>query len=214
MRALSNSDSFSESAFALSAPELRYIPQFLSNEESAAYFLQLSDPSVIAWRQDEIRIGGKRIPIPRLNAWYGDQDAAYNYSGIQLDPLPWIAPLRSLKQRVELAAGRSFNSVLLNFYRNENDSVSWHADDEPELGDDPVIASLSLGESRTFELRPKRRFAQRESRKILLENGSLLIMGPGVQRDWEHRLPKQRHPAAVRINLTFRWILVAGRRSR
>jgi alkylated DNA repair dioxygenase AlkB len=192
---------------ALNEPALDYIPHFLSDEQSAAYFLQLSDPGLIAWRQDEIRIAGKCIPIPRLNAWYGDAGADYSYSNIRLKTLPWVEPLSGLKARVESAAKTRFNSVLLNLYRDENDSVSWHADDEPELGPDPVIASLSLGAARVFELRPKRKRTPHQSRKILLEHGSLLVMGSGVQCDWEHRLPKARYPMEVRINLTFRYIV-------
>jgi alkylated DNA repair dioxygenase AlkB len=184
-------------------PDIRYLPQFFDSVKASRLFEQLSAPGLIPWRQDVIRIGARRIPIPRLNAWYGD--ASYAYSGIQLEPLLWIEPLLEIRQRVEVAADTCFNSVLLNLYRDENDSVSWHADDERELGPDPVIGSVSLGESRLFELRPKKARTG-ERRRLMLEGGSLLIMGKGVQRHYEHRLPKCKTPAGGRINLTFRYV--------
>src|SRR5687768_1984227 len=130
------------------APALCYLPGFFDSAEAQRLFALLSNESRIAWRQDMIRIAGRSIHIPRLNAWYGDPEADYSYSGIRLQALPWVEPLWEIRLRVERAAGAPFNSVLLNYYRDERDSVSWHADDEPELGPDPIIASVSLGQAR------------------------------------------------------------------
>lgn len=156
------------------------------------------------WQQDRIRIAGKWIPVPRLQAWYGDSRSLYAYSGITLNPLPWTPLLASLKDRVEARSGCLFNSVLVNYYRDGRDSVSWHADDEAELGADPVIASLSLGADRTFRFRPKRRQAQSVS--CQLANGSLLLMGSGTQINWQHEIPKEKALTLPRLNLTFRFI--------
>ena len=154
-----------------------------------------------AWRQDSITVWGKRHLQPRLSAWHGE--AAYRYSGILLEPLPFTALQLQLKQAVELATGRRFNSVLLNYYRDQHDSMGMHADDEPELGPQPAIASLSIGASRTFILQHKR---LPERRKLALGDGSLLLMAGATQRHWKHGINKQRQPCGPRINLTFRHV--------
>lgn len=187
-------------------PALDYRADFLPQPEADRYLQALSSTDVIAWRQDRIRIAGRYRLIPRLSAWYGDADVDYGYSGIRLEPLPWNVPLTELKSRVETAAGARFNSVLLNLYRSEADSMGWHADDEPELGPDPIIASVSLGMARRFDLRPKAARGRGHLHSRVLEHGSLLIMRAGVQRDWLHRLPRQRLPCGPRVNLTFRWV--------
>jgi alkylated DNA repair dioxygenase AlkB len=184
-------------------PNVSYLPGFFPPGESRLLFDLLSDEACIAWRQDVIRIAGRRIPIPRLNAWYGDTGADYSYSGIRLEALPWVEPLQEIRKRVEWAAGVSFNSVLLNYYRDENDSVSWHADDEPELGTDPIIASVSLGQARSFELRRKRKQERQNKLQLLLEDGSLLVMGarvgtPIAERACVHGAAHQPHLPADR----------------
>jgi alkylated DNA repair dioxygenase AlkB len=142
------------------------------------------------------------VPQPRLTAWYGDDGKAYVYSGIINHPLPWTALLLALKAKAEGFAENAFNSVLLNYYRDGSDSVGWHADDEPELGERPVIASLSFGATRTFELR---RRTTGKVTKVPLTSGSILVMRGTTQHHWIHRVPKEPG-CASRINLTFRFI--------
>ena len=157
----------------------------------------------VPWEVEEITIFQKVIPCPRLTAWYGDEGAGYMYSGIPHEPLPWTAELEALRDEVSAATGARFNSVLLNRYRGGEDSVSWHRDDEPELGRDPVIASLSLGATRRFKLR---HLATKETHSLDLNDGSLLLMSGPSQREWEHCLTKTKRAVGERINLTFRWV--------
>ena len=157
------------------------------------------------WRSKTIKMWGKSTPQPRLIAWYGDPGAKYSYSGIELTPEPWTESILDIKRRVEMLARHHFNSVLLNYYRDHRDSMGFHSDDEPELGDRPTIASLSLGEERKFQLKHK----YRKDLKLVtipLLDGSLLIMRGDTQRKWKHGIPKERTPCAPRINLTFRYI--------
>ena len=154
------------------------------------------------WRQESIRIMGRSVPQPRLTCWYGDPGMTYTYSGLTLEPRPWTPALAQLRRRVERAVNATFPAVLGNLYRDENDSVGWHADNEPELGPQPVIASVSLGATRRFELRRRDDHAVRHV--LDLEHGSLLALDGPVQHHWQHHVPKGRKPAAVRINLTFR----------
>ena len=182
--------------------EVFYQPEFLTAGEADQYhdtLLRETD-----WQQDSLVFGGKTVPIPRLQAWHGEENSHYGYSGLALTPLPWTPLLSELKSRVEKAADSCFNSVLLNYYRDGNDSVSWHSDDEKELGSEPVIASLSLGTTRRFELRHR----HKKGRKFTCElaHGSLLIMGPGIQQHWHHQVPKQPGLSSGRINLTFRYV--------
>ena len=153
------------------------------------------------WRQDSIVLFGKRHLQPRLTAWYGD--ASYTYSGLRLDPLPWTPLLAELRTAVEQACGRRFNSVLLNYYRNERDSMGMHSDDEPELGPEPAIASLSFGATRDFLLRHKR---NKRTLKLELHDGSLLLMSGALQSHWVHGINKATRALGERINLTFRYI--------
>lgn len=155
------------------------------------------------WRQEEITVYGKAYLQPRLSAWYGD--LAYNYSGIRLEPLPWTSPLLGIKRQVETLVKHNFNSVLLNFYRDQNDSMGMHSDDERELGPEPAIASLSLGEERTFLLKHKSR-KDLKTVKLALSAGSLLLMQGQTQQYWRHGINKERQVCAPRINLTFRTI--------
>jgi len=136
--------------------------------------------------------------------WYGDADAVYTYSGVAHEPMPWSAELSAVKTRVEIAGGCTFNSVLANLYRDGRDSMGYHADNEKELGTDPVIASLSLGDTRLFRLHHKK---HRENLDFALGHGDLLIMAGALQHHWVHALPKTRQAKNPRINLTFRKIM-------
>jgi alkylated DNA repair dioxygenase AlkB len=156
-----------------------------------------------AWQSETIVMWGKPYVSPRLVCWYGDEGTAYFYSGIQHHPLPWTPLLSQLRRRVEEESGTRFNSVLLNYYRGERDSVAMHSDDEKELGPEPVIASLSLGQTRTFVMRHKSDRSQK-TRRLPLESGSLLLMKGATQRCWQHGVPKQTKPCGPRVNLTFR----------
>ncbi len=160
----------------------------------------------IPWRQDSLWIAGREIPVPRLQCWMGDAGSLYGYSGMRLEPEPWHRQVQAIRSRVQELSGIQFNSVLLNLYRNGEDSVSWHADDEPELGRDPVIASVSLGAVRRFQLK-HRHDRLREKLQIDLPHGSILIMGKGMQNKWLHQVPKQKTINEPRINLTFRQII-------
>jgi alkylated DNA repair dioxygenase AlkB len=155
------------------------------------------------WKQETLQMYGREIPFPRLTAWYGDPGATYTYSGIKNEPLPWNPILKILRDRLESELRAKFNSVLLNFYRSGRDSLSWHADDEPELGSEPVIASVSLGAARRFLLRHR---GTAETIEVPLEHGSLLVMSGPTQMHWKHQVPKDGKVDSGRINLTFRLI--------
>ena len=185
------------------APDLRYTPDFLPAPEAAALLHELLE--TVPWEQRSIRLFGQAVPQPRLTAWYGEPEARYAYSGLHWEPRPWLPALARLRQRLEAATGHAFNSALLNRYRNGRDSMGWHADDEPELGPAPVIASLSLGAGRRFRLRPRPGTAGTPL-GFDLAPGSLLLMGGSLQRHWQHALPKTARPVGERLNLTFRWV--------
>ena len=155
------------------------------------------------WRQEQIRVYGKAYLQPRFSAWYGDK--SYRYSGIQLTPMPWTTQLLEIKSRAESLSHHRFNSVLLNYYRDHNDSMGMHSDDERELGPQPVIASLTLGETRDFLLRHKT--DKRLTIKLPLPAGSLLLMREDTQRNWRHGINRQKSSCGPRINLTFRNII-------
>ena len=146
---------------------------------------------------------GKKINFPRLTAWYGDQDKSYSFSGVTLSPHPWHELLLTIKSRIEETAATRFNSVLLNLYRDGNDSISWHTDAEPELGLNPVIGSVNFGATRKFQLR---HHFTNERIDIELIHGSLLIMQGELQHYWQHQVPKTNKKISPRINLTFRLI--------
>lgn len=157
----------------------------------------------IEWQEATIKLFGKCQKIPRLQAWYGDKEASYTYSGLQMEPLPWTPNLKVLKSKCESYCNTQFNSVLANLYRNGNDSMGFHADDEPELGEQPIIASVSLGEQRNFDLINK---STKQKQRIVLEHGSLLIMQGETQKHWQHGINKSKRPHDPRINLTFRFV--------
>ena len=158
------------------------------------------------WRQEDVTLWGKRYRQPRLVAWYGDPGCAYRYSGVVLAPLAWTERLSDVRARVEAAVETRFNSVLLNYYRNEQDSMGMHSDDETELGPCPVIASVSLGAERRLLFKSK---ADREAAvvRVPLASGSLLLMRGDTQALYKHGIGKQARALGARVNLTFRVIV-------
>lgn len=165
----------------------------------------------INWQQEFVAFG-RCFSVPRLQAWYADEGVHYRYSDNKLNSNVWIEPLLSVKQDIETSTGYRFNSVLLTYYRNGDDHVNWHADDEPELGESPVIASLSLGGSRKFNYREKQLKStspvELEFGSMDLHNGELLVMQSEFQQYWEHRIPQQPDIVKPRLNLTFRKVIM------
>ena len=195
-------DRLSYQPIELTDAELLYRPGFFDQLTSDTLMTTLLD--TIHWKQDKIVMYGKEVPLPRLSAWYGDNDKTYTYSGITLKPLPWTKELLFIKQKIECVANVNFNSVLLNRYRNGQDYVGWHADNEKELGANPVIGSVNFGATRRFQIRrndnPKEKF------ELELKHGTLLVMQGRMQHFWKHQIPKTALKIAERINLTFRVI--------
>ena len=159
----------------------------------------------IHWHQDVIKMYGKEHKLPRVSAWYGDDDRPYTYSGITLFPKPWTGELERIRTALEPVCKRSFNSVLLNWYRSGDDHISWHTDAEPELGENPLIASVNFGESRRFLIRRKDDHSVKL--EIPLHHGSVLVMAGALQHHWQHSVPKQKKVKGSRVNLTFRNII-------
>ena len=189
--------------FSVTDAELILYSSCFSEAESDVIFQNLL--TEINWRQDRIKFYGKDINIPRLTAWYGDSGKSYTYSNITMNPIPWTPILLTIKKRVEEIAKISFNSVLINLYRDGKDSMGWHSDDEPELGKDPIIASVSFGGVRKFRLR--HRFNKTLAKvELNLTHGSLLMMQGKTQEFWQHQIPKTAKLVMPRINLTFRVI--------
>ncbi len=176
---------------------------FFNKLESDRFFLELLND--INWQQDKIRIFGEEVNLPRLTAWYGDSGKSYTYSGITMNPDLWSLNLLAIKERIEETVQVNFNSVLANLYRNGQDYVSWHSDDEKELGKNPTIASVSFGATRRFLLRHKLNKSL-ETVDLSLGHGSLLIMKGSIQHYWKHQVPKTAKVKTERINLTFRVI--------
>ncbi len=188
----------------LPGADVVYMPRWLADQEATAFYHALA--SSLSWSQDTIKLFGKPVKIPRLQAWYGDLTTQYTYSGLTMVPKEWTTELQNLRSRCEKAAECRFNSVLANWYRHGQDSMGMHADDEPELGVQPVIASVTLGEGRPFILRHKQ---TKETARINLEHGSLLIMRGDTQRNYLHGINKTTRSIGGRINLTFRYIYPA-----
>ena len=157
----------------------------------------------IDWRSDVIRIAGKTIPLPRLQQWFGDPETSYTYSNIRLQAAQFPGWIDQLREQVETQSGERFNRALANYYRDGSDSVDWHADDEAELGFEPLVASLSLGAERVFQLCHK---LTQERLEIALPHGSLLVMGAGIQTYWQHRIAKTKKVEQPRVNFTFRYM--------
>ncbi len=187
---------------ALDGGELLWVPQFLAPNAADAALAAID--AGIAWERHHVRIFGRELPAPRMSCWIGDPGAVYTYSRVRFDPRPWPRVLGPLRARVGAVAGESFNCVLANRYADGGDSMGWHADDEPELGSQPVIASLSLGATRRFVLRRRGGAARHE---LALHHGSLLVMRGDTQANWQHALPRTAKPVGLRINLTFRRIV-------
>ena len=176
---------------------------FFDAQESASIMQALI--TGIDWQQYQIKIFGKTLDQPRLTAYYGEDHPYYAYSNIKLQPIPFTPILLSIKNKIETLTGHPFNGVLLNYYRNGDDSMGWHADDEKELGMNPVIASLSFGASRNFQMH--HRFQKSTAKQsIILNDASLLVMQGETQHFWKHQIPKQKNKGP-RINLTFRKII-------
>ena len=188
--------------FTLPMPEAEviYYPSFFSSEEALAYFKTLLDETY--WQQDDIKLFGKTYPQPRLTALYGNNEQSYSYSGIKMIPKPLSETLKEIKLKIEKVSEIKFTTVLLNLYRDGEDSNGWHSDDEKELGINPTIASVSFGVNRIFHFKNKQDKNLRY--KLELGNGSLLIMKGATQHNWQHQLPKSKKVKEPRINLTFR----------
>ena len=192
-----------KTVFNLPNAELIYAPNFFDKENANLYLKTLK--SEIEWQQDDITLFGKTYKQPRLTALYAENKNPYSYSNITMHPKPFTKMLLDIKLAVEQFSQHNFSTVLLNLYRDGNDSNGWHADNEKELGKNPVIASVSLGEARPFHF--KHRYHKEERHKIILEHGSLLIMKGEMQHFWLHQIAKTKKDIGERINLTFRQII-------
>ena len=190
--------------FDLPDAELHYRPQFFPKPTADRLLQELMEK--IEWTQNKIRFYGKESLVPRLEAWYGDPGKSYAYSGIQMNPKPWTKELVEIKEAIEKEASVPFNSVLINYYRDGKDRVAWHSDDEKELGQNPIIGSVSLGAERKFKLRHKKYKENGLKAEIMLQHGSFLLMKGPTQHHWMHEIPRTAKPIGSRINLTFRII--------
>ena len=179
------------------------IDAFLDQKESHRFFSEIKEQ--VKWQTREIFLFGRRVLQPRLVAWQGDSGCSYRYSGTTWNPDPWSPAVHRVRELVCDATGVEFNGVLLNLYRDGRDSMGWHSDDEPELGVNPVIASVSLGASRRFLFR--NRLDQKQKLELDLKDGSLLVMAGATQELWQHSIPKSAKVGGERINLTFRRIV-------
>lgn len=184
--------------------DITYIESFIDENEATKLFLNLKES--IDWKEDEIYMFGRKVKIPRLSSWYGDTNASYSYSGLNLVPNNWTKELLEMKSVIEKFSDSEYNSVLLNYYRSGEDSMGWHSDNERELGKNPVVASLTLGGERRFLIRERK--DKSKKREILLKNGSLLIMKSGFQDKYQHSVPKTKRKVGERINLTYREIVL------
>ena len=182
--------------------EIIYYPQFFDKEQADQIYAELLQE--IAWQQDNITVFGKTHPQPRLTALYGNEGKPYSYSNITMQPHPWNTLLQKIKYHIGTTTECQFTTVLLNQYRDGKDSNGWHADNEKELGTNPIIASLSFGAERVFQL--KHNTIADAKKSIVLEHGSLLLMKGSTQHFWKHQIPKTAKPIGNRINLTFRSI--------
>jgi alkylated DNA repair dioxygenase AlkB len=191
-----------DQALEFADADIRLNRQFLSAAVATELMNELQ--TKVAWQQDALTLFGKTHMLPRLHQWYGDKGTAYKWSGIEMRPRPWLPALGRLRNAVQSHTNVLFNCVLVNLYRDGKDCMGWHADDEAVLGKQPVIASISLGAERDLLLR--RRGSHSKSQCISLNHGSLLIMAGDTQSNWQHALPRRKHMADARINLTFRYI--------
>ena len=187
------------------ADTVAYYPNFITPEQATNYLEQLK--SEIPWRQEQMTFGDKQVPLPRLTSWHGDEGARYYYSGIHNDPQPWTPTLSALRLECDNLFGPGhFNSVLANYYRDGRDSISYHADNERDLVDNSVIATISLGTPRRFQLKSKN--GTGEVKEVKVEHGSLLLMYGLCQKQWLHGIPKEKEIELPRISLTFRTVRI------
>ena len=191
-------------SYELPDASIQYFPNFFPVSEADDLLDRLIRD--IKWKQNTIKMYGKENPVPRLEAWYGDQGKTYTYSGITMEPSPWNDELEGIKKCIEPISRVLFNSVLINYYRDGKDRVAWHSDDERELGINPVIGSVSLGAERNFKLRHKKFKENNLKQNIALTHGSFLLMSGSTQHHWMHEIPRTAKPIGPRINLTFRVI--------
>ena len=197
------SDNNRPSQIARPGLRLRHWPRWLENPELWLQRLETEVP----WRQQQITLWGRTHPLPRLTCWMGDPGCSYTYSGVQNTIQPWTPAVQTLRDQVQEQVGWRFNSLLLNLYRDGQDKLDWHADDEPELDPGAPIASLSLGACRSFRLRPARPVRQRsDTLSFELGQGDLLVMDPPTQMHWQHQVPQRLRLHSPRLNLTFRSI--------
>lgn len=194
----------SEARFSLPDACIELREDFLNSQQADWLFRRLQD--VVPWRQDRIRMFGKVHDVPRLQQWFSDDGLVYTWSGIRMEPAPWLPALLRLRDKLTEETSHRFNTVLANLYRDGGDTVGWHADDEPELGEHPVIASISLGAERDFQLRHRSR-TDISMQTISLPHGSLLLMSGATQKHWKHCVPRRKRVKGERINLTFRRIV-------
>lgn len=195
-------DLFNDNLLPLPNAELELHAQWLDAATADCWLAELIAQT--PWQQPQVQLYGRQLPVPRLVAWYGDAEASYRYSGLTHQPLPWTPLLAQIRARVVMAVGQPLNGLLLNYYRDGQDSMGWHSDDETELGANPLIASLNLGGTRRFDLR--RKGQNRIEYSLPLPHGSLLVMRGPTQHYWQHQVAKTRRPCAPRLNLTFRLI--------
>jgi alkylated DNA repair dioxygenase AlkB len=183
--------------------ETVFYPAFFSKELSDQYFEKLQ--TTLRWKQEPIRMFGKMVMQPRLTALYGDIGRPYGYSGISMIPLAWTFELEEMKYKLQEFTGIEFTHVLCNFYRDGQDSMGWHRDNEAVLGKNPSIASITFGATRMFQIRHYE--SKNHKIDIPLTHGSLLLMSGESQHHWEHQIPKTKKVLGPRINLTFRKLL-------
>jgi alkylated DNA repair dioxygenase AlkB len=198
-------DLFPNEKIDLNLPDavFEWYPNFLTKEIADELFQKLLNET--PWQHDEITIFGKKILQPRLTCLFGNEGKPYSYSGLTMYPKPWNISIMFLKTEIEKICNQNFTTILANLYRNEKDSNGWHADNEKELGRDPIIASISLGETRKFQI--KHNTNKENKCNLDLTHGSLLLMKEGSQIHYKHQLPKSTSVKNARINLTFRTIL-------
>lgn len=189
--------------FNLPNAELIYIPNFFSQQEADTFFNTIK--SKTNWQHDTITVFGKTYKQPRLTELFGESHKSYSYSNITMQPKPFTKPLNTIKNKVEIFANYKFNTMLANLYRDGNDSNGWHADNEKELGENPVIASVSFGDPRPFHF--KHRTLKKQRHKLILEHGSLLLMKGEMQHHWLHQIAKTKKTIQPRVNLTFRRLM-------
>ncbi|HBR55805.1 MAG TPA: alpha-ketoglutarate-dependent dioxygenase AlkB [Flavobacteriaceae bacterium] len=200
MDLFSSEEHLENQSIQLPNADITYYPNFISAEKATTLFRRLEKET--PWQHDSIKIFGKTYMQPRLTALFGDAGTSYSYSNITMHATPYTPLVLDIKNSVEAVCNAKFNIVLLNLYRDGQDSNGWHSDDEKELGQNPLIASVSLGAKRKFQLRHKKDKKMRQN--IELEHGSLLLMKGSTQHFWQHQIPKTKKIVAPRINLTFR----------